>query len=114
MIQVLFPPRETIKTRLGLLGQLLARIHNDRRQTQITLGGMDQPHPQNVALVLRQKSRGHLLRRRLYDQTLRKGNRMAAHMLNNMVRAPSDLINSNDEFQSGAHVGGKDIGFKGE
>ncbi len=114
MIQVLFPPGETIKTRLGLLGQLLARIHDDRRQTQITPGGMDQPHPQNMALVLQQKSRGHLLRRRLYNQTLCEGDRMAAHMLNNNVRAPSDLINSNDEFQSDAHVGGKDIGFEGE
>jgi hypothetical protein len=39
---------------------------------------------------------------------------MAAHTLNNIVQAPSDLINSNNEFQSSAHVGGKDIGFKGE
>jgi hypothetical protein len=39
---------------------------------------------------------------------------MAAHTLNKNVRAPSDLINSNDEFQSGAHIGGKDIGFEGE
>jgi hypothetical protein len=75
---------------------------------------MDQPHPQNMALVLQQKSRGHLFHRRLYDQTLCEGDRMAAHTLNNNVRAPSDLINSNDKFHSGAHVGGKDVRFEGE
>ena len=69
-IPILIPTGATIKAGLGKMDQFLAWLNVHRRQTESSLGRMDQFHTSDMELVLRQKMGGSISYYRLKNHAL--------------------------------------------